>query len=198
MKNILCNSQYSGKRAFDIFFSTVAIIFLCIPWALLCILVSLGSPGGAFYLSDRVGLGGRVFRMPKFRTMFLQAPLVETARLDSPENWITPDGKYLRKLSIDETPQFLTVLSGEMSIVGPRPALPSQEWLIQRRWERGIYGLKPGITGLAQVRGRDLLSDRHKIRYEAFYLRNHSFRLDLYILFLTCANIWTHRGQVAH
>ena len=145
------------KRLFDICFSLVLIIILSIPMLFIAILVKLTSVGPTLHWSKRVGCNNTIFWMPKFRTMKINTPIVATHLLSSQVTWITPIGTFLRKSSIDEFPQFFTILSGKMSVVGPRPALYNQEDLITLRTAKGIHLLKPGLTGMAQVNGRDEL-----------------------------------------
>lgn len=185
------------KRGFDI---AVAFTGLAIGWpvlALLALLVRVDSPGPALHWSRRVGRGNRLFAMPKFRTMRTDAPDVATHLLDDPGRWITPLGRFLRRSSLDELPQLWSVLKGDMSLVGPRPALHSQADLIAMRTEAGVERLRPGVTGWAQVNGRDELPIPEKVRLDREYLERMSFRFDLRILLATALAAFTGRG-VSH
>lgn len=160
-----------------------AIFFL--PMLLVCLLVWMSSGAPIFYWSNRIGRNNQIFSMPKFRSMQLKAPAVATHLLENPNVYLTPAGSILRKTSIDEMPQLWSILKGDMSLVGPRPALFNQEDLIRLRTERGIHCLTPGLTGWAQVNGRDELSIEEKVRLDAEYLRRASFWLDIKILWMT-------------
>jgi len=148
-------------------------------------LIKLTSKGPALYWSDRVGVGNGIFKMPKFRTMRIDTPPVATHLLQNPDAYLTPIGPFLRKSSLDELPQLWSVLRGDMSFVGPRPALYNQDDLIELRTKKGIHGLVPGITGWAQINGRDDLPIPIKVGYDEYYLKNRSFLFDIKILFLT-------------
>ena len=173
------------KRIFDILISIVLIIILFLPITIICLLVLISSKGPIFYFSERVGLNNKNFKMPKFRTMYVDTPLLDTASLDNPSQYITLIGSFLRKFSIDELPQIYSVLIGDMSLVGPRPALPSQYELIRLRTLSGAYKCKPGITGLAQVKGRDNISIEEKASLDQRYYQNKSLIYDIYIIILT-------------
>jgi O-antigen biosynthesis protein WbqP len=159
--------------------------------------VKLTSPGPAVYWSDRVGRHNRNFRMPKFRSMRIGTPAVATHLLQDPDAWLTPIGAFLRKTSLDELPQLWSILVGDMSIVGPRPALFNQEDLIALRTERGVHELVPGLTGWAQVNGRDELPIPQKVELDVEYLRRRSFLFDLRILWLTVVKV-LRRDGVSH
>jgi len=185
------------KRLFDYIASLVALIFF-VPLFLSCaIAVKLTSRGPIFHVSDRVGKENRIFKMLKFRTMQIDTPHVATHLMDDPASYLTPVGGFLRKTSLDELPQLLNVLKGEMSLVGPRPALFNQDDLVALRTEKGVHQLLPGITGWAQVNGRDELPIPEKVELDAFYLENRSFRLDCEILFRTVINVFKRDG-VSH
>ena len=176
------------KRLFDLTFSFLIILILIIPILIVSIYLKIDSSGPVFFLSKRVGKRKKIFLMPKFRTMINGTKEVETAQFKD-VNRITNFGKILRKYSLDEIPQFFSVIVGDMSIVGPRPCLESQINLINLRDQNNIYSLKPGITGLAQISGRDNLELEEKVKYEIFYKNNQSFFLDLKILILTIFKI---------
>ena len=173
------------KKIFDLLFSVFLLIVLSIPMSLIAVLIRLTSKGPALYWSDRVGQKNKIFKMPKFRTMRIDTPAVATHLLKNPDQYLTPMGKFLRKSSLDELPQLWCILTGEMSFVGPRPALFNQDDLIDLRTKKGIHNLLTGITGWAQVNGRDELPIPIKVELDAYYLRNRSFLLDLKILFMT-------------
>jgi O-antigen biosynthesis protein WbqP len=185
------------KRAFDL----VVILGAGVPILLVCLLVAAlvkaTSPGPALYWSDRVGVRGRIFRMPKFRTMRTDTPVVATHLLQNPGQWITPVGGFLRSSSLDELPQLLSVLLGDMSLVGPRPALYNQADLVAARKACGVDALQPGITGWAQINGRDELPIPQKVAFDHEYLQRRSFGFDLKILLLTVVNVMLRRG-VSH
>lgn len=186
-----------AKRAFDlaVILTTAApILVVCLVVA---ILVKATSPGPALYWSDRVGVRSRIFRMPKFRTMRTDTPEVATHLLQNPAQWLTPIGRFLRSSSLDELPQLLSVLRGDMSLVGPRPALYNQADLVAARRECGVDALQPGITGWAQINGRDELPIPEKVAYDHEYLRRQSFLFDLRIILLTVVNVLQRKG-VSH
>lgn len=185
------------KRAFDI---VVALAGLAVCWPLLLALalaVRLDSQGPAIHWSRRVGRGNRLFLMPKFRTMRTDTPDVATHLLDDPGRWITPLGRFLRRSSLDELPQLWSVLVGDMSLVGPRPALFNQDDLVALRTAAGVERLRPGVTGWAQVSGRDELPIPEKVRLDREYLERMSFGLDLKIIAATAKAAITARG-VSH
>ncbi len=185
------------KRAFDLIIVVIAIIVFMVPMMILAILVKLTSAGPVLYWSDRVGKYNVIFKMPKFRTMQLGTPAVATHLLDQPGQYLTPIGDFLRKSSLDELPQLWCVLIGQMSIVGPRPALYNQEDLIQLRTEAGVNALTPGLTGWAQVNGRDELPIPDKVRLDAVYLNRQSLYFDLQILLKTMTKVFL-REDVTH
>nr|WP_316655950.1 sugar transferase [uncultured Gellertiella sp.] len=185
------------KRTFDLVVAVTAGLFLAVPIALVAIAVRLTSPGPALYWSDRVGRNNKLFRMPKFRSMRVGTPAVATHLLADAKSHLTPIGSFLRKSSLDELPQLWCILKGEMSLVGPRPALFNQHDLIALRTERGVHVLLPGLTGWAQVNGRDELPIPEKVALDAVYLQQRSFGLDLKILFLTAFRIFGAAG-VSH
>lgn len=185
------------KRLFDIVCASFALVLLGVLLLLVALTVRLTSRGPVLYWSDRVGRANRIFRMPKFRTMRVGTPAVATHLLGEASACLTPVGGILRKTSLDELPQIFTILAGDMSIVGPRPALYNQYDLISMRIEKGVHVLTPGLTGWAQVNGRDDLPISTKVMYDEYYLRNHSFSFDLRIIFLTVFKVLTREG-VAH
>lgn len=185
------------KRLLDLTVALVAAVFLALPILLIAFAVRLTSPGPALYWSDRIGRHNRIFKMPKFRSMRIDTPAVATHLLENPEQWLTPIGSFLRKSSLDELPQLWSILKGEMSFVGPRPALFNQDDLIALRTEKGVHELTPGLTGWAQVNGRDELPILQKVELDAHYLRHQSLMLDLKILWMTFCKVWTQAG-VSH
>lgn len=182
------------KRLFDLALAVPAALILLVPIALVALAVRLTSPGPALYWSDRVGRHNRIFRMPKFRSMRTDTPAVATHLLDDPKRWLTPIGPFLRKSSLDELPQLWSILKGDMSFVGPRPALFNQDDLIALRTEAGVHELVPGLTGWAQVNGRDELPIPQKVALDAEYLRKRSWRFDLRILWLTAVKVLRREG----
>jgi O-antigen biosynthesis protein WbqP len=185
------------KRLIDLTFALCAALFLVIPIAILALAVKITSPGPALYWSDRVGRHNRIFRMPKFRSMRIDTPAVATHLLQNPDQWLTPIGSFLRKSSLDELPQLWSILKGDMSFVGPRPALFNQEDLIALRTENGVHELVPGLTGWAQVNGRDELPIPQKVALDAIYLQRQSLLFDLKILWLTALKVIARDG-VSH
>ena len=182
------------KRSFDSSSALLALLVLIGPMVLVALLVKLTSRGPVLYWSDRVGRNNAIFKMPKFRTMRIDTPAVATHLLEDPDRWLTPIGRFLRKSSIDELPQLLCILTGDMSIVGPRPALFNQDDLIELRTAKGIHLLIPGLTGWAQINGRDELSIPAKVEFDEYYLRHKSFLLDLKIIFLTVIKVVRREG----
>ena len=173
------------KRLFDLCLTFLALIFFALPFLLVAIAVRLTSIGPVFYWSDRVGQVNKLFRMPKFRTMQVDTPAVATHLLPEPKQFLTPVGSFLRKSSLDEIPQLWSVLKGDMSFVGPRPALFNQYDLIELRKLHGVDKLLPGLTGWAQVNGRDELPIPEKVMLDVAYMHNQSFYFDIKILILT-------------
>ncbi|WP_068175345.1 sugar transferase [Hydrogenophaga taeniospiralis] len=185
------------KRVFDICLAVVASLVLLLPIGLLALLVRLTSNGPALYWSDRVGRDNRVFRMPKFRSMRLDTPAVATHLLQDPNTYLTPMGAFLRKTSLDELPQLWCILKGDMSFVGPRPALFNQDDLIELRTQHGVHRVVPGLTGWAQVNGRDELPIPDKVELDREYLRRRSFWFDLQIVLMTAWRV-LRRDGVSH
>ena len=185
------------KRAFDVTIALIALIILAIPMLLIAALIKFTSVGSVLYWSDRVGKNNEIFKMPKYRTMQIDTPAMATHLLGDPGQYLTTVGKYLRKSSLDELPQLLSILAGHMSFVGPRPALFNQEDLIKLRTQKGIHKLMPGLTGWAQINGRDELPIPVKVQYDEYYLLNHSFIVDLKIILVTIGKVIRHEG-VSH
>jgi O-antigen biosynthesis protein WbqP len=185
------------KRFFDFFIGVLALVIFAIPMLIIALLIKAESKGPVLYWSDRVGHKNCIFKMPKFRTMKVNTPQVATHLLGAPQQYLTYIGSFLRKSSLDELPQLWSILVGQMSFVGPRPALFNQEDLIALRNENGIDKLLPGLTGWAQVNGRDDLGINEKISYELEYLNKQSFSLDLKILILTFIRV-TNQSGIAH
>jgi O-antigen biosynthesis protein WbqP len=185
------------KRVFDLFLALAATSVLAVPVLLVALAVRLTSPGPALYWSDRVGRHKKLFKMPKFRSMHVGTPPVATHLLTDPNAWLTPIGSFLRKSSLDELPQLWSILVGDMSFVGPRPALFNQHDLIALRTEQGVHVLLPGLTGWAQVNGRDELPIPDKVKLDAAYLQRQSAAFDVRILWLTLVKV-LRRDGVAH
>lgn len=185
------------KRLFDLTVAFSATVLLALPILFVAMAVWLTSPGSALYWSDRVGRNNRIFKMPKFRSMRIDTPAVATHLLQNPDQWLTPIGSFLRKSSLDELPQLWSILKGDMSFVGPRPALFNQSDLIALRTEKGVHELVPGLTGWAQVNGRDELPIPQKVQLDAEYLQQRSFLLDLKILWMTALKVVARDG-VSH
>lgn len=185
------------KRLFDLFLALLASVILVMPVVILAILVKITSSGPALYWSDRVGRNNRIFRMPKFRSMRIGTPAVATHLLKDPNAYLTPIGSFLRKSSLDELPQLWSILVGDMSFVGPRPALFNQDDLIALRTERGVHELVPGLTGWAQINGRDELPIPEKVKLDVEYLQRQSLWFDIRILWLTFVKV-VRRDGVSH
>jgi O-antigen biosynthesis protein WbqP len=182
------------KRFFDLCLSLFALLFLLLPILLVALLVRITSVGPVIYWSDRVGRNNKIFKMPKFRTMRVDTPAVATHLLDNPDQFLTPVGSFLRKSSLDELPQLWSILHGDMSFVGPRPALFNQDDLITLRTAYGVHQLVPGLTGWAQVNGRDELPIPEKVKLDAEYMQQQSFLTDIKIIFLTFVKVLRSEG----
>lgn len=182
------------RRCVDILMAFFLLLVLAPALLILAILVKATSRGPVFYLSDRIGRNNQVFKMFKFRTMRVDTPPVATHLLKDPGCYLTPVGSFLRRLSLDELPQLLNVIRGNMTFVGPRPALFNQDDLVALRTTRGVQALLPGITGWAQVNGRDDLPIPVKVEFDSYYLKHKSFLFDLRILFLTVAKVLKKEG----
>jgi O-antigen biosynthesis protein WbqP len=185
------------KRILDLVLAMVATIILATPLLLVALAVKLSSPGPVLYWSDRVGRHNRIFRMPKFRSMRENTPAVATHLLTNPSAYLTPIGSFLRKSSLDELPQLWSILTGEMSFVGPRPALFNQDDLVALRTAAGVHELLPGLTGWAQVNGRDELPIPQKVELDSEYLRRRSLLFDIRILWMTALKVMKRDG-VSH
>lgn len=185
------------KRIFDLVLVGLLMMILLIPIIIIAVLIKLTSVGPIIYWSDRVGQNNRIFRMPKFRSMRTDAPEIASHLLQNPNQWLTPLGSFLRRSSLDELPQLWSILKGDMSFVGPRPALHNQDDLITLRTEIGVHTLVPGLTGWAQVRGRDELPISQKVSLDFDYLKQQSFLFDLKILWITLIKVITF-ASVSH
>ena len=182
------------KRIFDLTMASFLLCYLSIPIVVLGLMVKLTSGDPVLYWSDRVGTNNKIFRMPKFRTMRVDTPAVATHLMKNPEVYLTPIGSFLRKFSLDELPQLYSILKGDISFVGPRPALYNQDDLVELRTIKGIQKLIPGITGWAQVNGRDELPISVKVAFDEYYLKNRSWLLDLKILLITFLRVLRREG----
>lgn len=185
------------KRILDLLLACLAAVLLLLPVCIVALLVRATSPGPVLYWSDRVGRDNRIFRMPKFRSMRQDTPAVATHLLADPKSFLTPIGSFLRRSSLDELPQLWSILVGDMSFVGPRPALYNQDDLIALRTERGVHRLLPGLTGWAQINGRDELAIPQKVELDVAYLQRQSLWFDLRILWLTLLKV-ARRDGVTH
>jgi len=185
------------KRLFDLFTVIILLVLSSIPMILATVAVRLTSKGSALYWSDRVGKNNKIFKMPKFRSMLIDTPSVATHLLDNPDVYLSPIGGFLRRSSLDELPQLFSILKGDMSFVGPRPALFNQDDLVALRTEKGVDKLLPGITGWAQVNGRDELSIPDKVALDVEYLNRQSFWFDMKILWVTVLKV-VKRDGVSH
>jgi O-antigen biosynthesis protein WbqP len=184
------------KRIFDMVLAMIAGLILLLPLVVTALLVKLTSRGPALYWSDRVGRNNQIFRMPKFRSMQVGTPAVATHLLTNPDSYLTPIGSFLRKSSLDELPQLWNILKGDMSFVGPRPALFNQQDLIELRTKAGVHTLMPGLTGWAQINGRDELPIPQKVALDVEYLHRRSLIFDIYIIFMTAMKVIRRDGIV--
>ena len=191
-QNRLCSLTF--KFIFDTTMSFLVLLLLSLPMMVIALLIKGTSKGPILYWSDRVGCENNIFKMPKFRTMRTDTPAVATHLLGDPDRWLTPIGKFLRKSSLDELPQLFSILTGHMSFVGPRPALYNQDDLIAMRTKKGIDRLTPGLTGWAQINGRDELPIPVKVEFDEYYLKNRSFALDMQIIFRTFIKVVKSEG----
>ena len=185
------------KRIFDLNIALCVVLLLTLPMLFIGILVKMTSSGPALYWSDRVGRHNRLFKMPKFRSMRIDTPAVATHLLSNPDQWLTPIGSFLRRSSLDELTQLWSILKGDMSFVGPRPALFNQDDLIALRTQHGVHELVPGLTGWAQVNGRDELPIPQKVQFDVEYIQRRSLAFDLKILWLTALKVLVRAG-VSH
>lgn len=185
------------KRLFDLYLAVFAIAVMGLPMLVIALMVKLTSKGPVLYWSDRVGRDNRVFSMPKFRSMRVGTSPVATHLLENPQAWLTPVGGLLRKTSLDELPQLWSILKGDMSFVGPRPALFNQTDLIALRTQHGVQEMVPGLTGWAQINGRDELPIPQKVALDVEYLRRRSFVFDLQIILRTAVKV-IRRESISH
>lgn len=191
------NEEHQMKRLADLILALIAATILSIPFIIVALMVRFTSTGPVIYWSNRVGRYNKIFRMPKFRTMRVDTPAVATHLLSNPDQYLTPVGSFLRKSSLDELPQLWSILVGDMSFVGPRPALYNQDDLIALRTEKNVHTIVPGLTGWAQINGRDELPIPQKVELDAYYLQHQSLFLDIKILFLTFFKV-IKRDGVTH
>ena len=182
------------KRLFDSIVSILLIAIFFIPMCILAVLIKLNSRGPVLHWSDRVGRDNIIFKMPKFRSMYLNTDPIASHLMENPDKYITSIGKFIRRTSLDELPQLYSVLRGEMSFVGPRPALFNQYDLINLRSKKGVHKLTPGITGLAQVNGRDEISISHKVKLDEDYMNKQSFWFDVKIMCKTFYKVFNRAG----
>ncbi|MCX7240160.1 MAG: sugar transferase [Burkholderiales bacterium] len=185
------------KRLLDLIFCVAAAVLLALPLLLVALAVKLTSVGPVLFWADRVGQSNRIFKMPKFRTMLAQTPVLATHLLENPDSYLTAVGGFLRKSSLDELPQLWSIFKGDMSFVGPRPALFNQDDLVELRTRHGVHALVPGLTGWAQINGRDELPIPQKVALDLEYMRRQSLLFDFQILFLTFIKV-IRRDNVAH
>ena len=186
-----------SKRIFDLAIAIPTGILLILPMMLVALCIKINSKGPILYWSDRVGRENHIFSMPKFRSMEIGAPALASHLLDNPNRYLTSVGKFLRQTSLDEVPQIWSILKGDMSLVGPRPALFNQEDLIQLRTERGIHHLPPGLTGWAQINGRDNLGIAEKVHLDEEYMKRRSILFDFKILCFTFFGVLS-RDDISH
>lgn len=184
------------KRLIDVILGLSAAAVFALPFLILALVVKLTSRGPVLYWSDRVGRYNRIFSMPKLRTMQTSTPVVATHLLQDPKSFLTPVGGFLRKSSLDELPQLWCIIRGDMSIVGPRPALFNQHNLIEMRTEQGVHRVRPGLTGWAQINGRDELPIPEKVQLDADYVQRQSLRFDAKVIFLTVLKVLRRDGIV--
>ena len=185
------------KRSFDLTLALVAAIILAIPILLVALAVRMTSQGPAIYWSNRVGKENKIFRMPKFRSMRIDTPATATHLLGNPDQYLTSIGSFIRKTSLDELPQLYCILIGDMSFVGPRPALFNQDDLIALRTKKGVHLILPGLTGWAQINGRDELPIPVKVAFDVEYIQKQSFIFDVKIIWLTLLKV-IKRDGVTH
>jgi O-antigen biosynthesis protein WbqP len=194
-QNLLsCAKVSMSKRLMDVTLSLSLLVCFSLPLLLVALIVKFTSSGPVLHWSDRVGVDNGIFRMPKFRTMHVSTPAIATHLLKNPEVYVSPAGSFLRRMSLDELPQLWSILKGDMTFIGPRPALYNQDDLIELRTEKGIHRLVPGITGWAQINGRDDLPIPVKVAYDEYYLTNRSLLLDLKICIKTFIKILRKEG----
>lgn len=189
------------KRILDCFFAAIALLFAALPMLCIALAVKLTSKGSAVFKQPRVGKNGELFECLKFRSMYVNAPSsCATAELAKADSYITPIGRLLRKTSLDELPQLINILKGEMSFIGPRPLIPEEEFIHRERKKNGVYNLRPGISGLAQIKGRDLVQPAEKVKLDTEYLNKIGLIEDIYILLQTVLNVISekdiHEGEI--
>jgi len=182
------------KRIFDLVMASFLLCFLSVPILVIGLMVKLTSRGPVLYWTDRVGKDNKIFKMCKFRTMRMDTPAVATHLFKDAGQYLTPIGSFLRQFSLDELPQLFNIISGDMTFVGPRPALFNQDDLIELRTKKNVHTLIPGVTGWAQVNGRDDLSISVKVSFDEYYLNHRSFAFDLYIILLTAIKVVKREG----
>lgn len=182
------------KRSFDLLFTLILLIILAIPLLIISIWIKLDSKGPVLFKQKRKGQYDQYFEIYKFRTMVTDTPNVATDQLQDPSQFITKSGKFLRMTSLDELPQLFNILKGEMSFVGPRPALYNQFNLIEQRDSHNVHTVKPGLTGYAQINGRDFITDEEKVNFDAFYVQNQTFQLDCQIIWKTISAVVVKKG----
>jgi O-antigen biosynthesis protein WbqP len=182
------------KRIFDLILAAIILFLLAVPMLLIALVIKLSSEGPVLYWSDRVGINNTLFKMPKFRTMRVNTPAVATHLLKNPDYYITPIGSVLRAFSLDELPQLFSIISGDMAFVGPRPALFNQYDLIESRMKKNVHILVPGVTGWAQINGRDNLPIPVKVEFDEYYVKNRGVILDVKILFSTVIKVMKKEG----
>lgn len=188
---------YGVKRTLDFLLALLGLTVLLIPLAVTALVVYIDDPGKVIFSQKRVGRGGKLFRLYKFRTMKLNTPkYMATSDVDDPDKYITRVGHVLRKLSLDEIPQLFNVLKGDMSLVGPRPLIPNEEEIHTMRERFGVYTVRPGMTGLAQINGRDTVSPAEKVRWDLKYVEHFGPKMDLKILFATVPKVFGREGVV--
>ena len=185
------------RRFFDYLSALIIALIIITPSLIIALLVKITSKGPILFWSKRIGVNNKIFLMPKFRTMKQDTPDVATHLLRDPDQFITSIGQFLRRNSLDEIPQLYSILLGDMSLVGPRPALFNQDDLINLRTKKGIHKLKPGITGWAQINGRDEITIPEKVRLEEEYLESMSWKMDMYILWLTFIKV-LNKDSITH
>ena len=182
------------KRIFDFTLALFVALFFLLPILVVVVMIRLTSKGPILYWSDRVGRYNKIFKMPKFRSMRINTPSLATHLLPNPQQFLTPIGSFLRKSSLDELPQLWSIIKGDMSFVGPRPALYNQDDLVALRTQLGVDKLLPGLTGWAQINGRDELLIPDKVKLDLYYFNNQSLWLDLKIIFLTIVKVLCRDG----
>jgi O-antigen biosynthesis protein WbqP len=182
------------KRGFDLVLALVLIILFSIPMLIIGVFIKLASKGPAIFWTDRIGINNTIFKMAKFRTMRTDTPQTATHLMENPEEYLIRGGGFLRKYSLDELPQLFNISKGDMSFVGPRPALFNQDDLVKLRTEKGVHRIIPGVTGWAQVNGRDDLLIPVKVSFDEYYLGHRSFWFDMYIMFLTMLKVVKREG----